>query len=240
MSPQCGPPGRCWRYICHHAIMVLSGLGTSHTDAEITPQHIPTKIPWASSRSSLGSAALVWAVPLEKRHEGVNASYARPGFPLPRRTCTSLLCPLGHLLQGVTASETARAGEATSEITELRPSEGTWLAHGNPGTGISSPAQNPLPHLSLPPVTLLDTLPPPPPAGPRHLCADRCALPVAWASPPPGPFTLAPIPLTASGVPFRAGNLTGGRETWLCLIRHTLSPGGVRTSKLDPALQNIP
>lgn len=102
-----------------------------------------------------------------------------PLGPAPRRHSTSFLPR--------PASETARASEATSEITEPRPSEGTWLAHGNPGTGISSPAQNPLPRLSLPTVTLPDTLPPPPPAGPRHSCADRCALPVAGALPPPGP-----------------------------------------------------
>lgn len=193
----------------------------------------------------------------EKTHEGRKASQAGTALPTPEAnvhlaspsvpwgTCSKVL----RCLLPRPASETAGADEATSEITELRPSEGTWLAHGNPGTGISSPAQNPLPRLSLPTVTLLDTLPPPPPAGPRHLCADRCALPVAWAPPPcwahqtwlpPGPFTLAAIPLTASGVPFGAGTPTGGRETRLCLIWHTLSPGRVRTSKLDPALQSIP
>lgn len=129
------------------------------------------------------------------------------------------------------ASETARASEATSEITEPRPSEGTWLARGNPGTGISSlclaflcllslsRTHCHLPHLQDPVIRALT------------------AVHFLWLGPR---LHLAPIPLTASGVPFRAGNPTGGRETWLCLIWYTPSPGRVRTSKLDPALQNIP
>lgn len=190
-SPWCGP-GRCWRYTCHHAIMALSGLGTSHTDTEIAAQHVPTKIPGAPGldwRSRVGGATGETAGRRKRiiRRDGASRSRGEraPRFsvpplgPAPRCHSTSFLPR--------PASETARASEATSEITEPRPSEGTWLAHGNPGTGISSPAQNPLPRLSLPTVTLPDTLPPPPPAGPRHPCADRCALPVAGAPPPPGP-----------------------------------------------------
>lgn len=39
-----------------------------------------------------------------------------------------------YLLSGQ-ASENARAGKATSKTTDLRPSEGTSLAQGKPGTG---------------------------------------------------------------------------------------------------------
>lgn len=190
---------RAWQVLeihlpsCHHGALGAGDISHRYGDCSTARSHKNSRgsrsggLDW---RSRVGGATGETAGRQKRiiRRDGASRSRGEraPRFsvpplgPAPRRHSTSFLPR--------PASETARASEATSEITEPRPSEGTWLAaHGNPGTGISSPAQNPLPRLSLPPVTLPDTLPPPPPAGPRHLCADRCALPVAGAPPPPGP-----------------------------------------------------
>lgn len=223
--------------------MALSGLGTSHTDTEIAAQHVPTKIPGAPGLE-VWTGALVWAVPLEKPQEGGSASYAGTGLPAPEAN-VHLASPSlpWDLLQGVTAPPSF-LGQLQRQPELARPLQRSQNRGPQRGLGwhmaIQEQGSHPRPRtLCLAFLCLLS------------LSRTHCHLPhlqdpviraltavhFLWLGPR---LHLAPIPLTASGVPFRAGNPTGGRETWLCLMWYTPSPGRVRTSKLDPALQNIP
>lgn len=219
--------------------MALSGLGTSHTDTEIAAQHIPTKIPGAPGpdwRSRVGGATGETAGRRKRiiRRDGASRSRGEraPRFsvpplgPAPRRHSTSFL------------------GQLQRQPELARPLQRSQNRGPQRGLGwhmaIQEQGSHPRPRtLCLAFLCLLS------------LSRTHCHLPhlqdpviraltavhFLWLGPC---LHLAPIPLTASGVPFRPGNPTGGRETWLCLIWYTRSPGRVRTSKLDPALQNIP
>lgn len=235
---------RAWQVLeihlpsCHHGALGAGDISHRYGDCSTARSH-------KNSRGSrVRSGALVWAVPLEKPQEGGSASYAGTGLPAPEEN-VHLASPSlpWDLLQGVTAPPSF-LGQLQRQPELARPLQRSQNRGPQRGLGwhmaIQEQGSHPRPRtlclafLCLPSLSRTHCHLP-------HLqdpvICGLTAVHFLWLGPR---LHLAPIPLTASGVPFRAGNPTGGRETWLCLIWYTPSPGRVRTSKLDPALQNIP